>query len=347
MRRIPMNEQVLEGLLITVLNMTLTASVMILVVLLVRLALRRAPRICSYALWAVVLFRLLCPVSFSSEFSLLGALQNESTEHHMEYIPQDIGYQMQPKVELPIPAVEEAVNRSLPAGNPQGSVNPLQVVLYLAVRIWVLGILAMLFYSLVSLLRLRKKLKGAVREQKNIFRLPGKGTPFVYGLIRPRIYLPEVLGKTEQEYILLHERIHIRRGDHIFRLLAWLALCLHWFNPLVWLAFSLSGRDMEVSCDEAVLQKLGSGVKKEYSASLLNLAAGERIVKGIPLTFGESDTGSRIKHVLRYKKPKRLLAGAAVLLCVVLAAALLSNPGQKTVEKTEEVETEDIWSEVI
>ena len=204
-----------------------------------------------------------------------------------------------------------------------------------------------LFYSLVSLLRLRKKLKGAVREQKNIFRLPGKGTPFVYGLIRPRIYLPEVLGKTEQEYILLHERIHIRRGDHIFRLLAWLALCLHWFNPLVWLAFSLSGRDMEVSCDEAVLQKLGSGVKKEYSASLLNLAAGERIVKGIPLTFGESDTGSRIKHVLRYKKPKRLLAGAAVLLCVVLAAALLSNPGQKTVEKTEEVETEDIWSEVI
>lgn len=322
-------EQLLQNTLIEILNMNLTASVMIIVVLLARLLLKRAPRIYTYALWGIVLFRLLCPISFESDVSLLGFLQNEpSVEGRMEYIPQDIGYQMEPEVHMPVEAANEFVNGSLPSGNPETSVNPLQIWLYLAVRIWILGMLGMLIYSAVSLWKLQKQLKAAVWERNNIYRMPKKHSPFVYGILKPRIYLPGHLEAAELEYVLLHEQIHIRRGDHIYRMLAYLAFCIHWFNPLVWAAFSLSGRDMEISCDEAVIRKTGSAVKKEYSASLLNLACGDKIVKGIPVAFGESDTGSRIKHVLKYKKPAKVLGVAAAVVCVVLTVVLLTNPAE-------------------
>lgn len=322
-------EENLVKIFILVLNMTLTSSVVILAVLLARLLLKKAPRVFSYALWAVVLFRLLCPVSFSLPFSLLGALQNEpAREGQMEYIAEDIGYMEKPELRLPAPGISEALNRSLPLGDPTASVNPMQVYMIVGAYIWLLGILGMAVYSVISLWRLWKRLKEAVFEKENIYRIRGAGSPFVYGLFRPRIYLPEKMAAEEEQYILLHEQIHIRRGDAVFRLFAYLALWLHWFNPLVWIAFVISGRDMEMSCDEAVIGRMGSGVKKEYSASLLNAASGKQIVKGIPLAFGESDTGSRIKNVLRYRKPAALLVGGGIVLGVVLALFLLANPAK-------------------
>ena len=319
--------QILEKVFIEVLNMGLTASVMIAGVFLVRLLLKKAPKIFSYILWSIVLFRLLCPVSFETEVSLLGALQNEtSVDGRMEYIPQDIGYQLQPEVQMPIEAVNEVVNDSLPQGDFGDSVNPLQIWLYFGSRVWILGIVVMLAHSGLSLTKLRKQMKLTVCEDKIIYRMPGKHSPFVYGVFKPRIYLPDHLEDREREYVLLHEQVHIRRGDHIYRLLAYLAVCIHWFNPLVWAAFFYSGRDMEISCDEAVIRKMGSGVKKEYSSSLLNLACGEKIVKGIPVAFGESDTKSRIKHVLNYKKPAKVLSILAVILCVVAAIFFMGNP---------------------
>ena len=317
----------LENLFIEILNMSLTASVIILAVFGARILLKKTPRIYSYLLWGIVLFRLLCPVSFETEISLLGVLQHESAvEGRMEYIPQDIGYQMEPEVHMPVAAANEVVNRSLPSGNMAASVNPLQIWLYAAVRVWILGIFGMLSYSIISLWKLKKKLKTAVWERENIYRIEKLQSPFVYGIFRPRIYLPEMMEHREMNYVLLHEQIHIKRGDHIYRMLAYLALCIHWFNPLVWVAFSISGRDMEISCDESVIQKMGNCVKKEYSASLLNLACGDKIVKGIPLAFGESDTGSRIKHILKYKKPARAIGVATAAVCVILAVILLANP---------------------
>lgn len=323
-------DQMLERLFIEVVNMSLTGSLVILAVILARLCLGKAPRIFSYVLWAAVLFRLLCPVSFTTGFSLLGLLQNEAVSGgRMEYIPEDIGYQTEPSVDLPVPAANEAVNAFLPAGNPEGSVNTMQIILYIGARLWILGSLALVLYSVISLVRLKKRLRKAAHEKGMIYRMEGRGTPFVCGLFLPRIYLPEGLLAEEERYILLHEKIHIRRGDHIFRLLAYLALCLHWFNPLVWLAFSLSGHDMEMACDEAVIRKMGNCVKKEYSASLLSMASGRRIVKGIPLAFGEGDIKSRIKNVLRYKKPARLLMGAVCAACVFLTVFLIANPKGK------------------
>lgn len=338
-----MTEQMIEAVFIEVLNMSLTAGVIILAVLLARIPLKKVPRIYVYALWGIVLFRLLCPVSFESGISLLGVLQNEpAVAGRMEYIPQDIGYQMKPKINLPIEAANNVVNSSLPPGNPAGSVNAMQIILYLAVRVWILGMAAMIIYSTVSVCKFRKQLKSAVWVRDNIYSKPtcevlgsrkenlnGNGSPFVYGIIHPRIYVPENLSEKELEYILLHEQIHIRRGDHIFRMLAYIALCIHWFNPLVWAAFSFSGRDMEISCDEAVIRRLGNGIKKEYSASLLNFANGSKVVKGIPVAFGESDTGSRIKHVLKYQKPAKLLTAAAAIICVILAVVFVANPSRK------------------
>lgn len=328
-----MTERILERALIEVLNMSLTASVVILAVFAARLLLKRAPRIFSYALWAVVLFRLLCPVSFSAPLSLLGALRNEAgSGGRMEYIAEDIGYQMNPELHLPAQSinesVNEAVNSALPQGNPAGSVNPMQLILFAAGIVWGLGMAVLMLYSVISLVRLKRRLRGAVRESERIYRFSGKGSPFVCGILRPRIYLPAHLAPQEERYIRLHEEIHIRRRDPLLRALAWLAVMIHWFNPLVWAAFHFSGRDMEMACDEAVIKEMGAGVKKAYSESLLAMASGKGISRGIPLAFGEGDTGSRIRNVLRYRRPKRLLAAGIAAACILLAVWLLANPAK-------------------
>lgn len=169
--------------------------------------------------------------------------------------------------------------------------------------IWAVGITGMLFYGLVSLLRLRKQLVGAVLLRENIYQSDYIASPFVIGIFAPKIYLPSALCGKEQEYILLHEQTHLKRGDHVFRLLAFTALVLHWFNPFVWLAFYLSGKDMEMACDEAVMRRMKEDIRAEYSASLLGLATGRHLIPGTYLAFGEGEVKGRIKNVMRYKKP--------------------------------------------
>ncbi len=324
----------MEQIFIRILNMSLTAGIVILQVIFLRLFLKRLPKVFSCLLWAVVLFRLLCPISFSSAVSLLGVLKMPSTEQgQIDYIPENIGMMEQPTVVLPVPAAEDAVNAVLPPAVVENSANPMQVILFIGTCIWMSGILIMTIYAVIAYLKLHRKLRTAVKEKDNVYYTSNITTPFVCGLFSPRIYLPEklaggssALGEREKQYILLHEQIHIKRRDYFWRFISFLALVIHWFNPLVWLAFFLSGRDMEMSCDEAVIRKLGSDVKKEYSASLLALASGRRIVLDIPLAFGEGETGSRIKNVLRYKKPAQIAIGAAFVVCVIAIIVLAANP---------------------
>lgn len=332
----------IDRIFIEVLNMSLTGCVVILAVILARLLLRRAPRIFSYVLWAVVLFRLLCPVSFSSQLSLLGFLQNEPAQGgRMAYIPEGIGIAEQPEITLPDGIPADGLDASLPGGMVSASANPVQIILHVGALIWILGVFVMLGYSAYSLLCLGNRLKSAVWERENIYRIPGTGTPFVYGLFRPRIYYPCSLDGEEKDYILVHEHIHIRRCDHITRMLGYLTLCVHWFNPLVWAAYVLSGRDMEMSCDEAVLRQMGNAVKKEYSASLLALASGGKYSKRVPLAFGERDTGNRIKNVLRYQKPRVFAAGIVAVFCAGVAVFLLANPAAEPIVFYGIVETID------
>ncbi len=333
----------LEHLFIEILNMSLTASAVILAVLLLRLALRRAPRIFSYALWAVVLFRLLCPFSFTSGVSLLGFWQEKSGDYgRMNYISETAVYSS-PAAEMtsvsyggsnvPEPGTDSLNRPSFP--DPAAvSAQMFPLWLRAGARVWALGVLLLLVCGLVSCVRLRRRLQNAVPLGGGLWQTGGFGTPFVFGLIRPRIYIPAGVDMEHADYIILHERIHIRRGDHIFRLLACLALCLHWFNPLVWLACTLSGRDMEMSCDEAVLQKAGTGVKKAYSASLLALAAGEGngSPRGVPLAFGEREPETRIRNVLRFQRPAAATIVVVCLICLLAAVLLLANPRRLTAD---------------
>ena len=318
-----------------IINMSLTAGVVIVFVLLARLLLRRAPKIFSYLLWLVVLFRLLCPVSVTADFSALGVLDtpvSEATAHTtaVAYIPQDLVHMPEPAMDLPLPAVGEAITEVLPQGAEQTAADPLEAPVAIAAWVWLAGVAVMAAYSAVSLARLRRRLVGAAPLEKGVWLADHIGSPFVLGLVRPRIYLPSGLSEEARGYILLHERHHIRRLDHVVKLLAFLALCVHWFNPLAWVFFTLLGRDMEMSCDEAVVRRLGAEARGDYSATLLSLATGRRIIAGAPLAFGEGDTGERVRNVLRWRRPRLWLVLAGAVVCLAVMAACAANPGAET-----------------
>lgn len=313
-------------LLPKILNMSLTAGIVTIFVLLARILLKKAPKIFSYALWAVVLFRLVCPVSFSSEFSLLGIFNAPAaTNGSVTYIPADIVHTEYPQVNLPLPMISEAINGSLPQGEEQLAADPLEGLMAIATLLWLFGIAAMLIYSAVSLLQLRRRLIGAVCLRENIYLADHIAAPFVIGVIRPKIFLPSVLAEQEQRYIILHEQTHIRRFDHIFKMIAFLALAVHWFNPLVWVAFVLCVKDMEMSCDERVLKEMGGEIKGAYSTSLLSLATGRRLINGSPLAFGEGNIKERIKNVMNFKKPAAWVIAISVVLVAGLSVGFAAN----------------------
>ena len=313
------------------LNMSLTASVAIVLVILLRFVLKKAPKVISYALWGIVLFRLLCPVSIGSSFSVFNLFDTPTEDSGfitsvIEYVPTDIVHTEYPSVTLPVPGVSDAINEVLPQGEEQLRADPLEAPMSFATYIWMTGVLAMGFYSIVSYVQLLWKLRVVVPLRENIFIADDIKSPFVVGLIRPKIYLPCNLIEKEQEYIILHEKHHIKRLDHVMKALAFLALAIHWFNPLVWVAFILAGKDMETSCDEAVIREVGIDVRADYSASLLTLATGRRIIAGTPLAFGEGDTKGRIHNLSKWKKPAVWIVIVSVILCMILAVCLLTNP---------------------
>ena len=262
----------MEAVFLKILNMSFSAALVIVVVLLARLALRRAPKKWSYLLWLVVAFRLCCPVSISAPFSVLRltarpavvAERTAGAASEIAYIPQDIGDMAQPRVYVGTPRVSEAISDALPAPQVGDSANPLQIWTAVGTALWCAGMAALLCYGVVSYLRLRRRLTGAVAVERGVCETDAVRAPFILGLVRPTVYLPVGLEGETLRYVLAHERFHIRRGDHAVKLLGFLLLTLHWFNPLVWLAFALMSRDMEMRCDEAVLSA-ESGITKRAS----------------------------------------------------------------------------------
>ncbi len=307
----------MEDLFISVLNMSLTASYVITAIMLARLFLKKAPKAISYALWAVAGFRLVFPFSFESVFSLI--------PFKSAPIPADIAMQPIPRVDSGIRIVDNVVSSVLPAATPAASMNPVQVWLTVGAYLWFAGMAIMLIYSVVSMVLLKRRLNDAVIIEDNIYRAENLKTPFVLGLFRPKIYIPAGLTDEENRYIILHERTHIRRHDHVVKPLAYFILCLHWFNPLAWAAFLLMSADMEMSCDERVLKEIGGETKKAYSMSLLSLAAERPIIGGSPLAFGEGGMKERIKNVLNFKKPSRAIIIAAVALVAILSVGFAMN----------------------
>lgn len=311
----------MDKLFLQILNMNITAGYVILFVIAARLLLKKAPKIFSYALWSVVLFRLICPFSFESMFSLMPI--------NTQTVPHNIMYSQAPQIHSGIAAIDQAANNSLPAPAVGVSANPLQVWIALGEAVWLFGIAALLIYSAYTAVRLRNKLKPAKRIYDNIYEMDGIKSPFVFGVLKPKIYLPPILSENDRAYIIKHEQIHIKRLDYIIKPFAFLVLCIHWFNPLVWIAFFLMEEDMELSCDESVIKQMGSEIKKSYSASLLSLSTGRRTARGCPLAFGENNTKGRIKNILNYKKPAFWVIIVAIIAVAAICIGLMTDPQER------------------
>ena len=310
-----------------VLNMSMTGSVVILLVMAARLLLKRSPKIYSYALWAVVLFRLLCPVSLSASVSALGLLQPEVTE--ASPVTSTVSYRPSTYVQRRADAIliPQAAPESTKDTGTDKQTAP--SVWDIASCVWLAGVAAMACYSVIQFLRLRRKLVGAAPYGENIYLSDYIASPFVMGVLRPKVYLPSGIPIAERPYILAHEQHHIRRGDPLWKLLGYGALCIHWFNPLAWCAFILAGKDMEMSCDEAVIRQLGDGIRADYASSLLRLATHKKIISGMPLAFGEGDTKGRVRNMANWKKPKVWVSVLCGIVCIGVLVACGVNPKEE------------------
>ncbi|AOT69295.1 M56 family metallopeptidase [Geosporobacter ferrireducens] len=323
----------MTSLFTTILNMNITASYVVLAVIAIRLLFfKKAPKIFSYALWLPVWIRLVFPFSFNSSFSFLSLLKlnTQTSTGTMEYIPNNIGFMQNPVVDVGIHRINNAVNTSLPPAAPAASVNPMQIIMGIAGMIWVIVLSILLICSIISYLKVINNVKTATLVKDNIFETDRITAPFVCGFIKPKIFIPTGMQPKELSYILAHEQTHIERLDYLIKPFAFLVLVVHWFNPLIWLSFALMSKDMEMSCDENVLKKLGNDIRVNYSNSLLSLSIKRsNLLTASPLAFGESNIKSRIKNVLNYKKPTYFVVAAAFIVSLIFTIGFISNPVEK------------------
>lgn len=335
----------METLFLRVLNLSLTASYIIVAVIISRWLLRKLPKKYSFLLWSVVGFRLLSPVSIQSVFSLFSlkpfdlSVAQTAGGAALQFIPDNLGLMARPTITLGIPFANKLINGALPPGVATASVNPIQPWITGGAVLWVLGMAAILVYSLISYYKLRRSMADAIFLADNVYQSDQVRTPFILGFIRPKIYIPFGLGDDVQDYVLAHEAYHLKRRDYLTKLFAFLLLAVHWFNPLCWLAFSLMSRDMEMSCDEKVLAGAGN-IRKAYSKSLLSFATNRRLPLPSPLAFGETGIKGRVKNVLGWKTPKAWIKiGATALALLVLAACGANPPAGKEAEQVYVSET--------
>lgn len=317
------------NLFLVILNMSITASYVALAVIVVRLLLRRAPKIFSYILWAAVAIRLITPVSFVSSFSILGLVKfrNKAGAGFMEFVPQEIVMQKNPVVDIGIKKISHLINSSLPVVTPTVSANPMQIIVWIGSIIWITGVIILLLFSILSYLKILVKVRTATLVKDNIYETDQIDTPFVCGFLNPKIYIPIGMSDHELSYILLHEKIHLMRRDYLIKPFAFMLLIIHWFNPLMWLSYALMSKDMEMSCDESVVNKMGHQIKGSYSTSLLTLSVSKKgLLTGSPLAFGESNVKARIKNILTYRQPSKWMIATYMLVIAALVVGCTSNP---------------------
>ena len=315
----------MSGIFLKLLNLSISASWLVLVVLALRLVLKRAPKWVNVLLWGMVALRLMLPFSIESALSLIPSAETLS--------PEVVRFDPAPTITSGVEFIDNAVNPSLSesfAAAPLASVNPLYVWTYLAGWVWLIGLAAMLLYALVSYLRLRRRVSASIPLRENIYVCDEVPSPFILGIVRPRIYLPSALDETQRGSVLSHERAHLARRDHWWKPLGYALLAVYWFNPLLWLAYTLLCRDIELACDERVLRGMDAGQVKDYSSALLACSVPRRMLAACPLAFGEVGVGARVKNALRYKKPAFWVVAASVIVCIVVAVCFLTNPRTDT-----------------
>lgn len=332
----------MEKVFISLLNTSITAGYLVIAVMLLRPLLKKAPKYIRCILWGLVGLRLILPFSFESVLSLIPSA---------ETVPPEIVTSPAPTIRSGFSLINSTVNPILShsmAPVPEYSVNPMQVVMGIAWNVWLLGVMAMVLYSVVSYLLLKHKLREAVKDNDNVWLCDRVQSPFLLGLFRPRIYLPSNLQEADRPYVLAHENAHICRRDHWWKPLGFFLLTVYWFNPLMWVAYIFLCRDIEFACDEKVIQALGSDCKKSYSEALIHCSVPRKMISACPVAFGEDGVKGRIKSVLSYKKPAFWIILIAVILCIVVAVCFLTNPYSDTDVMGNRFETGNcIYSNVI
>ena len=312
----------MNELFLKIINMSISASWLVLAVLILRFVLKKAPKWINVLLWGIVAIRLICPFSFESTLSLIPSA---------ETIPLNIGMDTTPTINSGISAINNAVNPIISQSNTPmagASVNLLQITIGIYEYIWIFGMIALALYTAISYWRLHRKVDTAVRYKDNIFQSENVSFPFVLGIIKPRIYLPFKMNGQYLEYVVAHEQAHICRKDHWWKPLGFLLLMIHWFNPLMWLAYVLLCRDIELACDEKVIKELGNEQRGDYTQALVACSVNRRMIAACPLTFGEVGVKERVKSVMNYKKPALWVIIIAVIVCVGVAVCFLTNPKQ-------------------
>ena len=312
----------MNELFLKIINMSISASWLVLAVLILRFVLKKAPKWINVLLWGIVAIRLICPFSFESQLSLIPSA---------ETIPLNIGMDSTPTINSGISAINNAVNPIISQSNTPmagASINPLQITIGIYEYIWIFGMIALALYTAISYWRLHRKVDTAVRYKDNIFQSENVSSPFVFGIIKPRIYLPFKMNGQDLEHVVAHEHAHIRRKDHWWKPLGFLLLTIHWFNPLMWMAYVLLCRDIELACDEKVIKELGNEQRGDYTQALVACSVNRRMIAACPLTFGEVGVKERVKSVMNYKKPALWVIIIAVIVCVGVAVCFLTNPKQ-------------------
>ena len=310
----------MSELFLKIVNMSISASWVVVAVLALRFCLKKAPKWVNVLLWGIVAARMVFPFSIESVLSLIPSAETISPTIMME---------QSPSVQTGVPALNHVINPVISGSftpAPGASANPLQIWIPVLAGIWLFGIVALFLYSAVSCCRLRRKVCEAVILRDNIYQSENVCSPFVLGIIRPKIYLPYHMDSREVGHVIAHEQTHIRRKDHWWKPLGFLLLTIHWFNPLMWLSYVLLCRDIELACDEKVIGKMGNAQRADYTQALVACSVDRRLIAACPLAFGEIGVKERVKSVMNYKKPAFWIVLASVIVCAMIAVCFLTNP---------------------
>ena len=315
----------MAAVFLKLLNLSISASWLVLAVLVLRLVSKRAPKWVNVLLWGIVALRLVLPFSVESALSLIPSAETVS--------PAVVQFDPAPTITSGVSVIDNAVNPSLSehfAAVPTASVNPLYVWAYLAGWVWLIGLGVMLLYALASYLRLRRRVSVSLCVRENIYLCDAISSPFILGVVKPRIYLPSGLDEVQRQNVLSHERAHLARRDHWWKPLGFALLAVYWFNPVLWLAYALLCRDIELACDERVIRTMDESAVKTYSTVLLACSMPRKAAITCPLAFGEVGVKERVRNALHYKKPAFWVVAASVAVCVVVAVCFLTDPPTDT-----------------
>ena len=325
-----------------VVNMSISAGWLVLTVLALRLILKKAPKWVNVLLWGIVAIRLICPFSIESALSLIPSTETISPEIMMDWTPE---------ISTGIEPLDQVVNPVISTSfAPQGmaSANPLQILIPVAANLWLLGVLILLAYTAISYLTLRYKLRTAVILRDNVFQCETVSSPFVLGILKPRIFLPYAMDGKNLSHVVAHEKAHIRRKDHWWKPLGFLLLTVYWFNPLMWVAYILLCRDIELACDEKVIAELGNEQRANYTQALVACAVNRRMIAVCPLAFGEVGVKDRVKSIMNYRKPTFWIIVTALVVCIAVAVCFLTDPAGTSLTKwtIDEVDMSDTLGDI-